>query len=249
MKESVKSSASQAEAAFAGAAERFLAMIRVFWTQAATAGGKSQDSSSLARKLSEELEYWLRSSTSIPPVYGSGAAFTSSPWSTLPFGPLLHGSDQGRGQQRMVRLTKRLTRVQGRLESHWREIAATAARQFVARLKAQPVKGLKFENAMAIYQLWIDCAEQAYGRAIRKEDFCRVQAELTNAITALVLEQRTHAETLARALGIPTRNEIDSLSKRVRELQRELGALRMNLDSDVPKVKRKRVSRSRSVPP
>jgi len=78
---------------------------------------------------------------------------------------------------------------------------------------------------------------------VRKDEFCRLQAELANTATALLLQQRKQAETLARAFGMPTRTEVDALHRRLRELQSELRVARPRSPAR-PKTTRKRPSRS-----
>src|SRR5256885_3086322 len=57
------------------------------------------------------------------------------------------------------------------------------------------------DNALKLYELWVSCAEESYAATVRKDDFCRLQAELANTSAALLVEQRRHAETLVRAFG------------------------------------------------
>jgi hypothetical protein len=91
---------------------------------------------------------------------------------------------------------------------------------------------------MKAYELWVDCAESAYGTAVRKDDFARLQSQLANVSAALLVEQRKLAETLARAFGLPTRNEVDALHGQVRELRRELAALAQGRTREpVPRAK------------
>jgi poly(hydroxyalkanoate) synthase III subunit E len=58
---------------------------------------------------------------------------------------------------------------------------------------------------------------------VRRDDFCRLQAQLTNTAMALLLAQRRQADKLARAWGLPTREEADALQRQIRELKQALG--------------------------
>ena len=49
--------------------------------------------------------------------------------------------------------------------------------------------------------------------------------EITNTSAALLIEQRRQLEALARASGLPTREEVDALHGQLRELRRELAGL------------------------
>ena len=63
------------------------------------------------------------------------------------------------------------------------------------------------------------------------EDFSRLQSELANVSAAILVEQRRHAESLARAFGLPTRNEVDVLYAHVKDLSRRLAELEMKFQS------------------
>ena len=71
----------------------------------------------------------------------------------------------------------------------------------------------------------MNCAEESYAATVHKEDFCRLQAELANTSAALLVEQRRHAETLVRAFGLPSRNEVDALYAQLKDLRRQLAEL------------------------
>jgi hypothetical protein len=68
----------------------------------------------------------------------------------------------------------------------------------------------------------VNCAEEAYAETVHREDFSRLQAELANTSAGLLAEQRRQADSLIRAFGLPTRNEVDALYAQVKDLRREL---------------------------
>ena len=92
-------------------------------------------------------------------------------------------------------------------------------------LAASPAGRRRLSSALKVYELWVDCAEAAYGATVRKDDFAGLQSQLANLSAALLVEQRKHAETLARAFGLPTRNEVDALYGQIKELRRQVAAL------------------------
>ena len=237
------------DTAFSEAAERFLELIRAFGTQVAGQAESSQDGSSLARGLAEELERWLRTSSSAQAWYrpngASGGVWSAWPFAALPIGPR---AEQPQDSQRALDLVTRFAQLQAQLALHWSEIGRNAANQFAARWGASWTGSLQFESVMKLYELWIECAERAYADTVRKEEFCRLQAELANTATALLLQQRKQAETLARAFGMPTRTEVDALHRRIRELQSELRMQRSRPQGEGTKTQRKRARRSGGKP-
>ena len=223
------SAGSKPEAAFAGAAERFFELLKSFGPGAA---GQLPDWSSLAAPLAQQFEQWLRMSQSAGPWFGAGSAgfagapaglAAAVPWSfgPLPLGPAAAPTGDA---PRTWELLGRLAQLQAQLAGHWSEIANTAARRFVARLGAAAGAPPTVDQAMKLYELWVNCAEEAYGATVHKADFSRLQAEIANTSAGLLVEQRRHAETLVRAFGLPTRNEVDALYAQVKELRRQLAA-------------------------
>ena len=224
------------EAAIA-AAERFFELLKSFGFSGA---GQAPNWSSLAGPLAGQFEQWLRLSQSAGPWLaaapgagwpGASAAFGASqgfnPAAAAAFGPLPLGpsaASHAEGQ-RVFELWGKLAQLQAQLAAHWSEIAHSAAKCFVTRLAGTGVAPATPEQALKLYELWVDCAEEAYAAAVHKEDFARLQAELANTSAALLVEQRRHAETLVRAFGLPTRNEIDALYGQVKDLRRQLAEL------------------------
>jgi hypothetical protein len=140
----------------------------------------------------------------------------------LAFGP---AAVSGAQPARTLELLGRLVRLQGELARHWSEIAGTAAQRFVARLGAAPAAPATPQQALQLYEMWVNCAEEAYAATVHRDDFSRLQAELANTSAALLAEQRQQAESLVRAFGLPTRNEVDGLYAQVKDLRRELAGL------------------------
>ncbi|MBV8742732.1 MAG: alpha/beta fold hydrolase, partial [Sinobacteraceae bacterium] len=71
----------------------------------------------------------------------------------------------------------------------WLQLTQAAAARFAAR-SAQRTPPLQAEDARALYDLWIDCAEAAYSEVAHTASYCQLQAELINTNAELLLEQR-----------------------------------------------------------
>jgi hypothetical protein len=217
------------EALYAASAERFLEMLKSF----APPGAAAADWSQFAGPLAQQFEQWLRLSQSAGPWFstpagvtpGMGPLFSAGQgWSfgPLPLGAAAAPRPEG---QRTFELLTRLNQLQAQLASHWGEIARSAAQRFVARAGA-PLSAPSLEQTLKLYELWVACAEEAYAATARGEDFSRLQSELANTAAALLVEQRRHAESLVRAFGLPSRNEVDALYAHIKELTRRLDELR-----------------------
>ena len=214
-----KPGTSGAVTAFAEAAAHFLELIQAFSGETAVADS-APDLPLLARRLSGELERWLRA------------------WY-----PLGVHSEHARDRQYTLDLVTRFVQLQDQLAMQWSEVARISGHQLIERLGKASNEVFNLESAMNLYDLWIDCVEKAYADTVHKDEFCRVQGELANTATALLLQQRKHAEDLARTFGIPTRNEVNALRLRLKDLESELYALRSRSKQE-PHPKRQRGTRS-----
>jgi Poly(R)-hydroxyalkanoic acid synthase subunit (PHA_synth_III_E) len=235
------------ESAFAEAAGRFFELLKAFGLPSAAQPG---DWSRLAAPLAGQYEQWLRMSqaggpwgaalAATMPAFGAAAPGAAMPgfgtWAMPGFGgpaaggfgapPLGPAAAQSGDGQRAFELMGRLAQLQGQLAGHWSEIANSAAQRFVARLGSAAGPPATVDQALKVYELWVSCAEEAYAATVHKEDYARLQSELANTSAALLVEQRRHAEAVARAFGLPTRSELDALRRELQELRSSLGARR-----------------------
>jgi len=179
------------------------------------------------------------------PAFAAPAAAAFGP---LPLGPSAAGV--GGEAQRTFELWGKLAQLQAQLAGYWSEIANAAAQRFVSRLGTANAAPAIPEQALKLYELWVDCAEEAYAATVHKDDFARLQSELANTSAALLVEQRRHAEALVRAFGLPTRNEVDALYGQLKELRRQLAELGAGTSSATPRPRRRKAgSPRRSRPP
>jgi len=239
------------ESAFSEAAGRFLELLKAFGLPAA---GQVPDWSRLALQLAGQFEQWLRMSqaggpwgaaTAAMPGFGAAAMPGFAPGTSAPgfgfampgfampgfavpptgaYGPPPLGPAASHDAQRAWELMARLAQLQGQLAVYWSEIASGAGQRFVARLGSAAAAPATVEQALKLYEQWVACAEEAYAATVHKEDYARLQSELANTSAALLVEQRRHAETLARAFGLPTRTEVDALHQQLQQLQASLAA-------------------------
>jgi hypothetical protein len=220
------------EELYKASAERFFELLKGFAAPSPAAGGPARDWSQMAGPLATQLEQWLRMSQasgswfSGPSAAAAGAAPGFMGPQGWPFGPLPLGpaAVQKPETQRVWELAARFAQLQTQLAAHWSEIARAAAQRFIARAGV-PAAAPSLEQTLKLYELWVACAEEAYAATARGEEFSRLQSELANVSAAILVEQRRHAESLARAFGLPTRNEVDVLYAHVKDLSRRLADL------------------------
>lgn len=105
---------------------------------------------------------------------------------------------------------------------------------FEQRLRKCELDGKPLESARALFDLWIEAAEQAWEEMASGQTFAQASAQASQA--QLQLQQAVQAE-LARfcqAIGLPTRNEVDQAHQRIVALERELERLRAVVEGGAP---------------
>jgi polyhydroxyalkanoate synthesis regulator phasin len=112
----------------------------------------------------------------------------------------------------------------------YHELMLRAQTQGVERLQ-QKLAGYidsnqQVESLKALYDLWIDSAEEAYAEIALSDEFREVYGAQVNTQMRVRQLQKEQLEQVCRQLGMPTASEVDSLGKRLQELRRELRELK-----------------------
>ena len=100
--------------------------------------------------------------------------------------------------------------------------AQRAFEVFEDKLIAHEEPGRQIASARALFDLWIDSAEQAYAGIALSAEFREVYGALTNAQMRLRAAIQLEVEHMTGLFGMPTRTEIDSAHRKIADLERAL---------------------------
>lgn len=92
----------------------------------------------------------------------------------------------------------------------------------------------------ALYEAWIDSAEEAYAQAAHTEKFARLLGELCNLLSRFKVERGKLVEAFARHLDLPSRAEVDTLHRQIRELTMALRNADSRAKPSSPKPRKRR---------
>ncbi|MEP6939617.1 MAG: class III poly(R)-hydroxyalkanoic acid synthase subunit PhaE [Rudaea sp.] len=81
--------------------------------------------------------------------------------------------------------------------------------------------GRTIDSPRALYDLWVDAAEEAYAEIALSDEFGKAYGELANAQMRLRAQIQAEVERVGTDLGMPTRSELDSVHQRLHDLRRE----------------------------
>jgi Poly(R)-hydroxyalkanoic acid synthase subunit (PHA_synth_III_E) len=205
-------------APFIDAAERFTVAARSFVDGADH--GPAKAANEAARTFSDFLREQF-ADFQMPWSAGLDAAGArSAPAGDSPaFGPTREHQQRW---QRTAEAWRRIGDAQRRLQRLWSDALREAATAFAARLRPPQAAAMSAEEARKFYDLWIECAEEAYARAAHGDAFCDALSEFVNASSQWRRELQASIEHSAKLLDLPTRSEINTLMRRLRSVEEQL---------------------------
>ena len=151
------------------------------------------------------------------------SGFGGGDWLNAPaFGPARE--HQARWQALLKIQQEYQTRAEAYVDTI-RNVLDDAFKRFEAKLAEHEVPGSQLTSARAMFDLWIDAAEEAYAKVALSEDFQRIYGELANAQMRLRAASQSELERACDAMGVPTRTEMDAAHRRIAELERQVRRL------------------------
>ena len=144
----------------------------------------------------------------------------------LQAGPWLQSPAFGPGREHQARWQS-LLRAQDEYQQHSRayvdqikQALDEAFALFEQRLAEHEQPGSQLTSARAMFDLWIEAAEEAYAKVAMSEPFQQVYAELGNAQMRLRAATQHEIERVCETIGMPTRTEMDAAHRRITDLER-----------------------------
>ncbi len=105
--------------------------------------------------------------------------------------------------------------------SVFRKIGMRTIDLFQNKILALSIQGRTLDSLRAVYDLWVDCGEEAYANVVSRQDFGEVNAQLINAFMTWKQHESTLLDELLNFLNIPTRPEFDTITLRMQQMRRE----------------------------
>ena len=131
-------------------------------------------------------------------------------------------------QERLQALGKAQLRLQQAQDAYGRllsEISKQAFDRFESRLAEHEEPGRQLGSVRALFDLWVDAAEEAWAQAALSPEYRHAFGELANAQMQLRGAAQAIGEQTTTQLGLPGRTELDSAHRKIAELERQLRRL------------------------
>ncbi len=226
-------------APFLDSAERIAAEARSFIESSTNASASSVEAA--ARKFSDFLR---DQAAAVQPLWGAAfgigdpnAAAATSPWDLPALGATREHQERA---QRMAEAWRRMDDAQRRMQRLWSDALREAAASFAKGLGTAQPSAPSTEALNKLYDDWVDCAEDAYARMSHSEAFCAALADYVNASSQWRDDLRAAIEGWAKMLDLPTRSEINTLTRRLRSMEERLRAESKQLKPKERKAKERK---------
>ncbi|MDQ3270508.1 MAG: class III poly(R)-hydroxyalkanoic acid synthase subunit PhaE, partial [Pseudomonadota bacterium] len=110
------------------------------------------------------------------------------------------------------------------------EAAQYAFKLFEKKLGERSEPGRQLETARALFDLWIEAAEEAYAEIALSPRFREAYGSMVNSQMRLRAGLQREVEEVCELFGMPTRTEVDSTHRKLVQVERELRRIRDALE-------------------
>ncbi|MGH8076971.1 MAG: class III poly(R)-hydroxyalkanoic acid synthase subunit PhaE [Lysobacter sp.] len=113
------------------------------------------------------------------------------------------------------------------------EAGKKAFERFETKLAEHSEPGRQLGSARALFDLWVDAAEEAYAEIALSPKFREVYGEYVNSQMRVRAAVQQEVEEMCGLFGIPGRTEVDGAHRKIVQLERELRRLRDAVERNV----------------
>jgi class III poly(R)-hydroxyalkanoic acid synthase PhaE subunit len=89
--------------------------------------------------------------------------------------------------------------------------------------------GHGIDDYRELYNLWVECGEKVFAQVAHSESYSKLQAQLGNAAIRLRARQQAVLERVLKQYDLPTRSELNTVHKQMRELRERVATLEAQL--------------------
>lgn len=81
------------------------------------------------------------------------------------------------------------------------------------------------DSLQKLYDLWVDCAEEAYAEVVTGDEYRKINARMTNSLFRLKQYNQQWMEEYLNSFNLPSRKELDSAFQSLQEIKRRVRAI------------------------
>jgi polyhydroxyalkanoate synthesis regulator phasin len=140
--------------------------------------------------------------------------------------------EQQMKQQAMAAAVLESLQASARYQALIQRSNAQAMQRLQDKLAERAEPGRQIDSLKALYDLWVDAAEEAYAEIALTDEFREVYGDMVNTQMRVRQMQQQQTEQFCQQLGVPTRSEVSSLGERLQALRREFRASQAPVSED-----------------
>ncbi len=141
-------------------------------------------------------------------------------------------------QERLQKMMQAQLDYQDTLAAHNAMLSKSAQQayeNFEKKLAEHESPGLEITSARALFDLWIDAAEDAFADMALSSDYREAYGAMVNAQMRLRQDVQKEIEHATGQLGMPTRTEIEAAHRKIAELERIVRRMMRGEEASAPR--------------
>lgn len=193
--------------------EQFFGKGRQPFAAAFTGLSPDPGSTASAPAFPQQWLAWLQSLQN-----NAGATAPAAP----PFASFSADPEQLAEQQRLLAAITEHLEAANRYQRLIQRSNEKAIEKMRARLAPLAEPTARIESLKMLYDVWVECAEEAHAEIALSDEFCQAYAAMVNTQMRVRHLQQAQTEKFCQQMGMPTRSDVDNLGERLHALRREL---------------------------
>jgi class III poly(R)-hydroxyalkanoic acid synthase PhaE subunit len=110
------------------------------------------------------------------------------------------------------------------LRTVWTQVQSDALGLLEQMLRERK-SGHGINNYRELYDLWVECGEKVFAQVAHSDAYAKLQAQVGNAAIRLRAKQQAVIERGLKYFDLPTRSELNTVHKQIRELRERIATL------------------------
>lgn len=115
------------------------------------------------------------------------------------------------------------------LRTVWAKVQTEALVMVEAAVRERRGATPGIDDYRELYNLWVECGEKVFAQVAHSESYSKLQAQLGNAAIRLKVRQQAVLERALKQFDLPTRSELNTVHKQIREMRQRIATLEAEL--------------------
>lgn len=143
--------------------------------------------------------------------------------------PLGLAREQTEAWRELTNAQKECQKLEQELRVVLMRVQTDALAMLEERVRERQRENKPISSYRELYDLWVECGERVYSPVAHSDAYSKLQAQLTNATMRLRARQQSVIEWTLKQFDLPTRSELNTLHRQMRELRDKVTALEAQL--------------------